>query len=38
MSGLSEERLAPVNGIEIAYQETGDPEGEPLLLIMGLAT
>jgi pimeloyl-ACP methyl ester carboxylesterase len=35
---LSEERLAPVNGIEIAYQEVGDPEGEPLLLIMGLAT
>jgi pimeloyl-ACP methyl ester carboxylesterase len=38
MSGLTEERLAPVNGIEIAYQETGDPSGEPLLLIMGLGT
>jgi pimeloyl-ACP methyl ester carboxylesterase len=38
MDGLSEERLAPVNGIEIAYQEIGDPNGEPLLLIMGLAT
>ena len=38
MHGLSEERLAPVNGIEIAYQEIGDPDGEPLLLIMGLAT
>jgi pimeloyl-ACP methyl ester carboxylesterase len=38
MNGLSEERVAPVNGIEIAYQEVGDPEGEPLLLIMGLAT
>jgi pimeloyl-ACP methyl ester carboxylesterase len=38
MSGLSAERLAPVNGIEIAYQEVGDPSGEPLLLIMGLAT
>ena len=25
MSGLSEERLAPANGIEIAYQEIGDP-------------
>jgi pimeloyl-ACP methyl ester carboxylesterase len=37
MSGLSEEGLAPVNGIEIAYQEIGDPDGEPLLLIMGLA-
>lgn len=38
MNGLSEERLAPVNGIEVAYQELGDPDGEPLLLIMGLAT
>jgi pimeloyl-ACP methyl ester carboxylesterase len=35
---LSEERLAPANGIEIAYQEAGDPAGEPLLLVMGLAT
>jgi pimeloyl-ACP methyl ester carboxylesterase len=38
MNALSEERLAPVNGIEIAYQEAGDPGGEPLLLVMGLAT
>jgi pimeloyl-ACP methyl ester carboxylesterase len=38
MRGLSEERLAAANGIEIAYQEVGDPEGEPLLLVMGLAT
>jgi pimeloyl-ACP methyl ester carboxylesterase len=38
MPGLSEERLAPANGIELAYQEMGDPDGEPLLLIMGLAT
>ena len=38
MSALSEERLAPANGIEIAYQEIGDSDGEPLLLIMGLAT
>jgi pimeloyl-ACP methyl ester carboxylesterase len=38
MSALSEERLAPVNGIEIAYQEVGEESGEPLLLIMGLAT
>ncbi|HSS05309.1 MAG TPA: alpha/beta hydrolase [Solirubrobacterales bacterium] len=37
MSGLSEERLAPANGIEIAYQEVGDADAEPLLLIMGLA-
>jgi pimeloyl-ACP methyl ester carboxylesterase len=38
MSGLSDERLALANGIELAYQEIGDPSGEPLLLIMGLAT
>ncbi|HEX8927515.1 MAG TPA: alpha/beta hydrolase, partial [Actinomycetota bacterium] len=38
MPTLSEERLAPVNGIELAYQEIGDPDGEPLLLVMGLAT
>jgi pimeloyl-ACP methyl ester carboxylesterase len=37
VSALSDERLAPANGIEIAYQEMGDREGEPLLLIMGLA-
>ena len=38
MAGLSEERLAPSNGIEIAYQEVGDPAAEPLLLVMGLGT
>jgi pimeloyl-ACP methyl ester carboxylesterase len=38
MAGLSEERLAPSNGIELAYQEIGDPNGEAILLIMGLAT
>jgi pimeloyl-ACP methyl ester carboxylesterase len=32
------ERIAPANGIEIAYDEIGDREGVPLLLIMGLAT
>ena len=32
------ERLAPANGIELAYDEIGDPDGTPLLLIMGLAT
>ncbi len=37
MLRLTEERLAPSNGIELAYQEVGDPDGEPLLLIMGLA-
>jgi pimeloyl-ACP methyl ester carboxylesterase len=35
---LSEEKMAPANGIELAYQEIGDPGGEPLLLIMGMAT
>jgi pimeloyl-ACP methyl ester carboxylesterase len=38
MAELSEECLAPCNGIEIAYQEVGDPDGEPLILVMGLAT
>ena len=38
MAGLSEESLAPCNGIEIAYQEVGDPDGDPLLLVMGLGT
>jgi pimeloyl-ACP methyl ester carboxylesterase len=38
MHEFSEERLAPANGIELCYQEMGDPDGEPLLLVMGLAT
>ncbi len=38
MAELSEERLAPVNGIEIAYQEVGDPDAAPLMLVMGLGT
>jgi pimeloyl-ACP methyl ester carboxylesterase len=38
VSGFSEERLAPANGIEIAYQEMGDPGAEPMLLAMGLGT
>jgi pimeloyl-ACP methyl ester carboxylesterase len=29
--------MVPANGVELAYQEMGDPEGEPLLLVMGLA-
>ncbi|HEX2129430.1 MAG TPA: alpha/beta hydrolase [Solirubrobacterales bacterium] len=35
---VSDERIAPVNGIEIAYQEIGEPDGEPMVLIMGLGT
>jgi pimeloyl-ACP methyl ester carboxylesterase len=38
MAKFSAETMAPVNGIELCYQEMGDPDGEPLLLIMGLAT
>lgn len=38
MPQFSEERFAPVGGIELCYQEMGDPGGEPLLLVMGLAT
>ena len=37
MSSLSDERLARANGIELAYQEIGEADGEPLILIMGLA-
>jgi pimeloyl-ACP methyl ester carboxylesterase len=28
---------APTNGIELYYEDEGDPGGEPLLLVMGLA-
>src|SRR3954452_4536396 len=38
MHRFSEERMAPANGIELCYQQMGDPDGEPLVLIMGLAT
>jgi pimeloyl-ACP methyl ester carboxylesterase len=38
MPSFGEELTAPANGLEIAYQEIGDPAGEPLLLVMGLAT
>jgi len=30
--------MAPANGIELCYQEMGEPDGKPLLLVMGLAT
>jgi pimeloyl-ACP methyl ester carboxylesterase len=38
MHAFGEERMAPANGIELAYQEMGDPDAEPLILAMGLAT
>lgn len=39
MHSFSDEQLAPVGDeIELCYQEIGDPDGEPLLLVMGLAT
>jgi len=38
MPEFGEELFAPANGIELCYQEMGDPDGEPLLLVMGLAT
>jgi pimeloyl-ACP methyl ester carboxylesterase len=38
MHHFGDEQMAPANGIELCYQEMGDPDGEPLLLVMGLAT
>jgi len=38
MHRFGDEQFAPANGIELCYQEMGDPDGEPLLLVMGLAT
>jgi pimeloyl-ACP methyl ester carboxylesterase len=39
MHSFGDEQLAPVGGgIELCFQELGDPDGEPLLLVMGLAT
>ncbi|HET6998181.1 MAG TPA: alpha/beta hydrolase [Solirubrobacterales bacterium] len=38
MHSFGDELVAPANGIELSYQEMGDPDGEPLLLVMGLAT
>jgi pimeloyl-ACP methyl ester carboxylesterase len=35
---FGQEQLAPANGLQVCYQEMGDPAGEPLLLVMGLAT
>src|ERR1700752_4302524 len=38
MYSFGEEQIAPANGIELCYQEMGEPDGEPLVLVMGLAT
>jgi pimeloyl-ACP methyl ester carboxylesterase len=38
MHRFGEELMAPANGVELCYQEMGDRDGEPLLLVMGLAT
>jgi pimeloyl-ACP methyl ester carboxylesterase len=38
MPEFSDELFAPANGIELCYQEMGEPDGEPLILVMGLAT
>jgi pimeloyl-ACP methyl ester carboxylesterase len=38
MHRFGDELMAPANGVELCYQEMGDPDGEPLLLVMGLAT
>jgi len=33
-----QERFAKVGEIELCYEELGDPDGEPMLLVMGLGT
>src|SRR5919106_2300175 len=33
---IDNERLVRVHGVELACQELGDPDGEPMLLVMGL--
>jgi pimeloyl-ACP methyl ester carboxylesterase len=38
MHTFGDELIAPANGIELCYQEMGDADAEPLLLVMGLAT
>lgn len=38
MYSFGEEQFAPANGIELCYQEMGEPDGEAIVLVMGLAT
>jgi pimeloyl-ACP methyl ester carboxylesterase len=38
MLSFGDEAMASANGIELCYQEMGDPDGQPLLLVMGLGT
>jgi pimeloyl-ACP methyl ester carboxylesterase len=38
MYRFGDEQMAPANGVELCFQEMGDSDGEPLLLVMGLAT
>jgi pimeloyl-ACP methyl ester carboxylesterase len=38
MHAFGDELTAQANGLEIVYQEMGDADGEPLVLVMGLAT
>jgi pimeloyl-ACP methyl ester carboxylesterase len=35
---IGDEQRASVNGVELAYQELGDSDGEPMVLVMGLGT
>jgi pimeloyl-ACP methyl ester carboxylesterase len=35
---FGDEQIAPANGIDLCFQEMGDHDGEPLVLVMGLAT
>ena len=38
MHSFGEESIVPVNDVELCFQEMGDADGEPLVLVMGLAT
>src|SRR5690349_18852286 len=38
MHSFGDETMVPANGLELCCQEMGDPDGEPLLLVMGLGT